>query len=298
LAGVGSRGSARADGEQTGVRKGNRAPSPAAVRWRNDVLALVFVGLLLGAATFLPPDTTLQQVREAGILRACVPESFPPLVTSDSELPGVDIELLRMVSEELGVRLVLVRNNAIGRDFNPRNWRITRAQCLLIAGGVVDTVTTRGFLVVTEPYLETGWAAVTIGNSATTISGTNVAFFAGLTGLDRLALSTWLRQQGASVIVVSSRTAAEEALTSGRADVLVTEALTAREIAAAVAGEAVWLPGAGARAPIGFGMWKGDLTLERAVERALRRIAADGRLAQIMERYELQPIEEECRFCA
>ena len=35
--------------------------------------------------------------------------------------------------------LVLSENRAMGRDFNPRNWGLNRAQCQVIAGGVVDS---------------------------------------------------------------------------------------------------------------------------------------------------------------
>ena len=37
------------------------------------------------------------------------------------------------------VRLALNVNPAMGRDFNPSNWRITRAQCEIVAGGVVTS---------------------------------------------------------------------------------------------------------------------------------------------------------------
>ena len=267
-------------------------------RLRGDLLSLLVVAGLILAVSFLPPDTTLRQAQETGILRACVPDSYPPLVTGDADAPGVDVEVLGEVAGELGLRLQTVRNSNIGRDFNPRNWRLTRAQCLVIAGGVVDTVTTRGFLVVTEPHLETGWAAVTLGDPPPTLQGATVGFYAGLTGLDRLRLGLWLRQRGATVTVVSDRGAAHDGLVSGRFDVLVSEALTARGIAGEAGGNAVWLPEeAASRVPLGFGLWKGDLTLERAIERALRTIKRDGRMEEILTRYELAPIETECGFC-
>ena len=43
---------------------------------------------LLGAVYLLPPDTSLGEVRKAGVLRACMPPSYPPLVTGDSDAPG------------------------------------------------------------------------------------------------------------------------------------------------------------------------------------------------------------------
>ena len=42
----------------------------------------------------LPPDTSLAQVRRSGVLRACVPDLRPPLVTADPERPGIEVDLL------------------------------------------------------------------------------------------------------------------------------------------------------------------------------------------------------------
>ena len=43
---------------------------------------------LLGAVYLLPPDTSLGEVRKAGVLRACMPPNYPPLVTGDPRCAG------------------------------------------------------------------------------------------------------------------------------------------------------------------------------------------------------------------
>jgi ABC-type amino acid transport substrate-binding protein len=274
-----------------------RPTRPARQRLRSDLLAFGFVALLLWGVTFLPPDTTLAQVREAGTLRVCVPTSFPPLVTGDGGLPGIDLDLLGHVAAGLGVRVITVTNAAIGRDFNPRNWRVTRAQCLVIAGGIVDASVTRSFLVVSGPHLETGWAAITADRTLTTLDGVEVGFYAGLTGLDRLSLSRRLRAAGARVTVLSSDADARAGLADGRFRVVVSEALTARRIASEAGATAYWLSGPEERLPLAFGLWKGDLTLERALNRELRRLEREGVVAEVLDRYDLGPIEEACPFC-
>ncbi len=274
-----------------------RPVDPAAKRRRSDLLAFGFVALLLWGVTFLPPDTTLAQVVESGILRVCVPDSFPPLVTADPSRPGVDLELIEAVAERLGVRTLVVTNSAIGRDFNPRNWRVTRAQCLVLAGGIVDTTTTRSFLVVTQPHLETGWAGVVRDPELDSLQGARVGFFAGLSGLDRIALSRWLRERGAAITVLSDVDAARDGLAEGRFDVIVTEALTARRIAEELEGVAAWLPVATGPLPIAFGLWKGDLTLERAIGRELAALERSGFQAEVLARYELGPIDDGCPYC-
>ena len=125
---------------------------------RRDVISFAVVFGLLGAVYLLPPDTALRQVRAAGTLRVCLPPAYPPLVTGDPAKPGIDVDLLQVIARELDVSLVTVVNPAMGRDFNPRDWHITRAQCEVVAGGVVGSATTRSFLETTEAYATTGWA--------------------------------------------------------------------------------------------------------------------------------------------
>src|SRR3954465_1019298 len=96
----------------------------------------VFIFGLLGAVYLLPPDTSLDEVRKAGVLRACMPPSYPPLVTGDRDAPGIDVEMLQALAKNLGVSLIISSNPAIGQDFNPRNWHVTRAQCEVLGGGV------------------------------------------------------------------------------------------------------------------------------------------------------------------
>lgn len=281
-------------GRRSSSRPGN---DPGRSRRRRDLAAIGFVAALLWGVTFLPPDTTLAEVRRSGVLRACVPDAFPPLVQNDPERPGIDVELLERIADGLGVRLLTVTNDAMGRDFNPRNWRVTRAQCLVLAGGIVDTTLTRGFLVVTPPHLETGWAAVIHGDEPTSLDGLTVGFFPGLTGLDRLALSRWLRDHGADVELLADFEAARDAVASERYDVLVSEALSARRLAGASDGTAVKLPVGDGPVPIALGLWKGDLTLERAVVREIRSLNRRGVIDELVGRYDIAPIEDACAFC-
>src|SRR5260370_790672 len=94
-------------------------------KWRT-ILSYVLIFGLLAAVNLLPPDTSLSEVRAAGVLRACLPPDYPPLVTGDPAAPGIDVELLRSLANAMDLRLVVSSNAAMGRDFNPRNWHIPR----------------------------------------------------------------------------------------------------------------------------------------------------------------------------
>ena len=87
-----------------------------------------------------------------------------------------------------------------GQDFNPRNWRVTRAQCQTLAGGVVGSQTTRSFLDVTPSHAETGWMLI-LPKPLDAWSGKRIGVHTGISGLDRLALSRLLRARTATPAV-------------------------------------------------------------------------------------------------
>ena len=252
----------------------------------------VWLALLLLGVYRLPPDTSLRDVESVGVLRVCVPAAQPPLATGEDDAPGIDVELLRALTSRAGWRLQLVTNQAIGRGFDPRNWRLTRAQCSVVAGGVVTTQTTRSFLDTTEPHLETGWAFV--AREGATLDGAAVGFLAALAGLDRIALSRDLRARGATVTLFGAYDELVAAMTDGEVEAAVTEALTARRLARDLGPgyAATWLTPPRERYGVALGIWKGDLTLKRRLERELAAMRRDGTLAGILASYDLGPIGE------
>ncbi len=251
---------------------------------------------LLGAVYLLPPDTSLREVRAAGALRVCVPPSYPPLVTGDPATPGIDVELLQAIARDLGVRLAIVANPIMGRDFNPRAWRITRAQCDVLAGGVVGSATTRSFLDTTPAYATTGWAWLS-PQPQTELQGRRVGVLVGVSGLDRVALAAWLRAAKAQVTVTLDATELVQGLKDGRFDVGVTERLLATELAAPLGWSVGWMPAALDRYQVVLGLWKGDLTLKRAIVAAMQRMERSGAMAAIMARYvpDTSPVQHDAR---
>src|SRR5277367_2004718 len=237
-------------------------------KWRT-ILSYVLIFGLLVAVNLLPPDTSLSEVRAAGVLRACVPTAYPPLVTGDPAAPGIDIELLRDLADGMGVRLIVSTNAAMGRDFNPRNWHITRAQCDVLAGGVVASLQTRSFLETSPSYAQTGWAFVsrepTGEHPPGELAGRRAGVLVGISGLDRLALSRFLREQKVEVTIVADAAELAQGLRDGNFDFGVTEFLLAGRIAAREGWMVEWAPPPLARYPLVLGLWKGDLTLKRSI---------------------------------
>jgi polar amino acid transport system substrate-binding protein/cystine transport system substrate-binding protein/membrane-bound lytic murein transglycosylase F len=257
-------------------------------RWRT-ILSYVLIFGLLAAVNLLPPDTSLAEVRAAGVLRACLPSVYPPLVTGDPVAPGIDIELLRELAKGMDLRLAVSSNPAMGRDFNPRNWHITRAQCDVLAGGVVASPQTRSFLETSPSYAETGWAFVLpkpIGEQpGGELAGRHAGVLVGISGLDRLALSRFLREQKVEVTIVSDAAELAQGLRDGKFDFGVTEFLLAGRIAAREGWKVEWAPPPLVHYPLVLGLWKGDLTLKRAIVSSLDKLERNGDVAAIMSRY-------------
>ncbi|ODT66804.1 MAG: hypothetical protein ABS75_24755 [Pelagibacterium sp. SCN 63-23] len=263
---------------------------PELRRFASNFGGIALILALLFAVTLLPPDNSLRDARASGALRVCVPPVYAPLVTGDPERPGIDIELLRALAERLDLRLVLAGNPAMGRDFNPRNWGLNRAQCQVIAGGVVDSPQTRSFLSTGPQYAETGWALVA-PQRLETLRGRTIGTLALVSGLDRIGLASFLRAQGATVRVAASVEALVAGIEDRSLDAGITEALLAGGLAEAHGWEADWVAPELTRYHLVFGLWKGDLTLKRAIDEAFVGLAADGTIASILDRYGIVPIE-------
>ena len=250
---------------------------------RDALGALPILGLL-AAVYLLPPDTSLSEDRRTGALHVCMPPLDPPFVTGDAAAPGIDVEILQALTRDLGLMLAPVPEPAMGRDFNPRAWHITRAACEVLAGGVVASPMTRSFLETSPPYAQTGWA-VLAPQPVSDLHGRKLGVLTPPSGLDRIALASHLRAAQAQVTILSSAVALVAGLREGRFEAGVTEKLLADQIAAREHWGADWLPGDLPRYPVAFGLWKGDLTLKRAVAGALERRMRDGAVAGILAKY-------------
>lgn len=253
------------------------------------VAALVVGLVLLGAVNLLPPDTSLELVQEAGVLRVCVPSSYPPLVTGDSANPGFDISVLQEIANRMKLRLAINVVPAMGRDFNPRNWRITRASCEVVAGGVTTSDVTRSFLETIPTGIENSW--VLIAKPGDQLGqGKAAGVFPGFSGLDRSKLSAYLRGLGVQITLDSSADQLVQDFKAGRFDMAVAGALDARQVTAALPGLTVTpLPEDLGRYDFGFGLWKGDLTLKRELLAQYEALDRNGFLAQERDRYALLP---------
>lgn len=289
--------------------------------WRNTVINLGTIFILLIAISYLPADTSLSQIKERGVLKLCVPASYPPFVTGDPEQPGYDIELVQAIAQKIGVRVTVNVLPSIGRDFNPRNWMVTRGQCDILGGGIADTVRTRNFMQTIPTDIKLGWMLLS-PEGARPEQGDKLIVIPGNSGLNRLELSGWLRNQGLQVTALSMQAGEEHvvdqvfaALRDGSAKGLVAENFTACSLlhklnALNKQGEAKNVTASWLLAPenkptleyekisgnktnnaenesysLALSLWKGDTTLKRAVENALWELGKSGKTAALRNFY-------------
>ena len=114
--------------------------------------------------------------------------------------------------------------------------------------------------------------------------GRRIGVLVGVSGLDRVALAAWLRAAKAQVTVTLDAGELVQGLKDGRFDVGVTERLLAAELAAPLGWDLGWMPEL-RRYPVVLGLWKGDLTLKRAIVAAMGQMRRSGELAAVMARY-------------
>ncbi|WP_116598845.1 substrate-binding periplasmic protein [Primorskyibacter marinus] len=256
-------------------------------RWRPVVINVAVVSLLMFGLSYVPADTSLSEIKRRGTLRVCIPPSRPPLVTGDPTYPGFDVGLMLELSESMGITLKTRVVSAMGADFNPRNWRLSRSQCDVIAGGIVDSEETRGFLQTLPTDVQMGWGVIR-PNTLVPEPRESVAVLPA-PGLDRLALSQILRAEKADVVLVRDEAALIAALTTGRVRI----GLADKGIADRLAQDrtdltSAWFKAEGvARQSFALGFWKGDVELRRAFAHALSDMDEDGRLDDLRSQYGL-----------
>ena len=117
------------------------------------------------------------------------------------------------------------------------------------------------------------------------VAGHRAGVLIGISGLDRVGLARYLRSKNVEVTIAANATELANGLREGRFELGVTEMLLAQEIAARDGFAVEWAPPELPRYPLVLGLWKGDITLKRAIVDGLDRLARQGDIARIMSRY-------------
>ncbi|MET3926620.1 transporter substrate-binding domain-containing protein [Devosia sp. 2618] len=244
-------------------------------------LAVSFAVVL--AVNLLPPDTALEETQAAGRLTVCAPREMGPLVTRDRDRPGFEIALVEEAARRSGWRATVTANIAMAREFNPANWRITRATCRMIVGGLRDNSWSRSLMELGEPYLTSSW--VQVAAPGTVWPPAEVVFTPGVFALDRVALGSYLRKAGIHILPEQTPADVATAIDAGKAPVAITDSIMAAFLFRDTGLEIAPLPDGPASTGISLGFWKGDTTLRLHMDEVLDQMDKDGTIARFAEDY-------------
>lgn len=234
-------------------------------RWRKPARDIAVIAMLLAGLSFLPPDTSLAERGKQGVLRFCVPDRDSALIREPDGSAGPELRLIEGIAARLDLKPQLVEVANMGRSFNPRDWQIGRGQCDILGGGLADSPANRDFLTL----LPNGGriALVRIGGTdAPPPEGSEIGVFMGSAGLDRLRLSRFIRAQGWRAEPLATPAALDAWLVSGRPAIASSLGTFPQGVQTHDLPEQ-----AGERHALAFGLWRGDVTLTRAVRAALQR---------------------------
>jgi len=234
-------------------------------RWWRPARDIGLIAGLLYAVSFLPADTSLHDRQQHGVLRFCVPDVTHPLLSDSVDRgPGPEAILVQRIADALSLQLQVVEISNMRRSFNPRDWHVSRAACDILGGGLADSETNRGFLTMipTGAYL----GMLRTGSADLPARGTEMGIHMGNAGLDRVRLSAWMRSQGWKTRNLSKVEDLSAWIGAGKPALVSTLVDLPPDVPHQ---PLVEIPGMNVQ--LALGMWKGDMTLIRAVRTAMAK---------------------------
>ena len=248
----------------------------------------LFLTVLLIAACFTgcgEKGTTLANVQKAGKLTIATSPDFPPFESlgSDGNVEGIEIEIMNLICEELGVELVIEQI-----DFESVLPGVQAGKYDVGVSGISVTEKRLKNTLFTDPYCLAAQAIVVVNGSPITckadLEGKKIAVQTGTTA------ETFTMENGYEVSSFAANNDAQSALLSGKVDAWVIDDLTAADMVKAYNAEhpdaLVILDEALTTEPYAFAFAFGSEDLVAEVNSILSDLLADGTIAAIFEKYE------------
>ena len=250
------------------------------------LIALILTAMLvLSCMTACSSGKTLADVQKAGKLTIATSPDFPPFeyLAEDGSVVGIEIDILNLVCEELGVELDIQQ-----MDFDSVLPGVQTGKYDLGASGISVTPEREENTLFTVPYCLAAQAIVVLKDSPITckadLEGKAVAVQTGTTAEE------FCMGAGYTVNAYAANTDAQQALLSGKVDAWVIDDLTAADMVKiynAENGEAlVVLPEAMTTEPYAFAFQKDSEDLAKGINEVLNKLLADGTIAEIFAKYE------------
>ena len=251
------------------------------------IASLVLAAMLLCACLTACGSSaaTLDSVKKAGKLTIATSPDFPPFeeLQSDGSVTGIEIEIMELICQELGVTLDIQQMN-----FDTVLPGIQAGKYDVGVSGISVTPKREKNVKFTVPYCLAAQAIVVLGTSdiqgKADLTGKKISVQSGTTA------ETFCMENNYDISAFAANTDAEMALTSGKVQAWVIDDLTAAEMVAAYNAEnpetkLVILEEAMTTEPyaFAFNMKSGDLV--EAINPIIQKLVEDGTVAKIFEKY-------------
>lgn len=229
---------------------------------------------------------TMAELEKKGELVIATSPDFPPFeeLTADGNVEGIEIEILKLICQELGVELKIETMN-----FDSVLPGIQAGKFDVGVSGISVTPEREKNVLFTDPYCLAAQAIVVVEGSPITsksaLAGKKVSVQSGTTA------ESFCRQEGYNVNAYAANSDAQLALTTAKVDAWVIDDLTAAEMVAAYnetaaeGSKLVILEEPMTTEPYAFAFAKGSEEVVEEINKILTKLVKDGTIANLFKKF-------------
>lgn len=225
-------------------------------------------------------DSSLDDVKKSGKLSIATSPDFPPFESLEGDdVVGIEIDILKMIAEKLGVELEINQ-----MDFDSVLPGIQSGKFNVGVSGITVTEKRQKNADFTTPYFVAAQAIVVMNGSdiksKADLEGKKISVQTGTTAEE------YCMSNGYDVLAFQANNDACSALTSGKVDAWVIDNETAIKMSAETDGKTVVLDEPMTTEPYSFAFKKGSESLVNEINTYIKEWLADGTIEKIFEKYD------------
>ena len=245
------------------------------------IIALVLV-LIMAAACLTAcggaKGATLKDVQKAGKLTVATSPDFPPFESLEGgEVVGIEIDILKLICDDLGVELEIVQ-----MDFDSVLVAIQSAKYDCAASGITVDADRQKNMLFTDPYYNAAQVIVVKADSSiqskADLADKTVSVQSGTTA------ESGCQDEGINIQSFTANADAKAALTTGKVDAWVVDNLTAIQMVEEGDGLVI-LDEKMTEEPYAFAFAFGSEDLVKAINESLTKLIEDGTVESIFASY-------------
>ena len=232
-------------------------------------------------------DTSLEDVKKSGKLSIATSPDFPPFESIEGdEVVGIEIDLLNMIAEKLGVELEINQ-----MDFESVLPGVQSGKFNVGVSGITVNEDRKKNADFTDPYFLAAQAIIVMNGSdiksKADLEGKTVSVQTGTTAED------YCMKNGYKVSAYQANNDALSALTSGKVDAWVVDNQTGIAMSEETNGKTVVLDEAMTTEPYSFAFKKGNTSLVNEINSYIEGWIKDGTIEKIFEKYDIPYVSPE-----